>query len=503
MSLLVASHLEKSFAGVRALRGLSFELAAGEVHALVGENGAGKSTFVRIITGAESPDGGTLEIDGTPVEFTTPADARARGIAAIYQHPALFPDLTVAENIALPVERGRPWSRVDWTRRFDDSRAALDRLGAAIDVRRLVATLSLPEQQLVEIAKAVSANARLLLMDEPTAALTDLEVERLFAVIARLRASGAAILYISHRLDEVRRIADRVTVIRDGATVAARLAPDTSANDIVRLMAGRFVAAAPPDSSRERGQVLLDVRHLSSAAAGVSDVSFEAAAGEILGIAGLVGSGRTELAETIFGLRPISSGDVFVSGARCTFRTPADAVKAGVAYVPEDRRRHGVLADFSVSENTSLAALHRVSSSGLVSRDAERDLASEYVSRFGIRTSSTDTPVGLLSGGNQQKVSLARWLATRPRILILDEPTQGVDVGAKSEIHALVGQLAAEGLAIVLISSDLPEILAMSDRVLVMRRGSVAGVLDRADATSEAVLALAVDADRPAAMVAH
>jgi rhamnose transport system ATP-binding protein len=492
MSLLVASQLEKSFAGVRALAGMSFELASGEVHALIGENGAGKSTFVRILTGAERADAGSITIDGTPAAFDSPADAKARGIAAIYQHPALFPDLTVAENIALPNERRRAWSIVDWARRFDEALTLLDQLGAGVDVRRRVETLSLPEQQLVEIVKAVGAHARILLMDEPTASLTDPDVDRLFAVISALRASGSGILYISHRLDEVRRIANRVTVIRDGRTVAAGLPADTAPAEIIRLMVGRTVEPVAGAHDASRGAAVLEVRRLSSVSAGVTDVSFSAHAGEILGVAGLVGSGRTEMAETLFGLRPAEAGDVYLNGARQDFRSPADAVRAGLAYVPEDRRRHGVIAELSVAANTSLAALDRVASAGFVNRRAERALASEYIDRFAIRTPSPDTDVGLLSGGNQQKVALARWLATMPSVLILDEPTQGVDVGAKAEIHALMRELAARGLAIVMISSDLPEILAMSDRVLVMRRGACSGVLDRADASAEAVLALAV-----------
>ena len=493
MTLLLASALEKSFPGVRALDGLSFELTAGEVHALVGENGAGKTTFVRIITGAETADGGSLIMDGDPVVFSSPAEARARGIAAIYQHPALFPDLSVAENIALPIECGQIWSTVSWKRRFEQSRELLDRLGAAIDVRRRVETLSLPEQQLVEIAKAVGANARIVLMDEPTAALTDPEVARLFAVVAKLRASGTGVLYISHRLDEVRRIADRVTVIRDGQTVAAGLSAETDPSEIIRLMVGRTVESMSFAPGIPTGAAALEVRHLTSASAGLNNVSLSAFAGEILGVAGLVGSGRTELAETLFGLRSAESGDIVVHGTRMTFRTPSEAVRAGLAYVPEDRRRHGVIADLSVAANTSLAALHRVSSSGFINRSAERALAKEYVDRFGIRTPSTDVGVGHLSGGNQQKVALARWLSTSPSILILDEPTQGVDVGAKAEIHAVMRELAAGGLAIVMISSDLPEILAVSDRVLVMRRGTSAGVLDRVDASAEAILALAVE----------
>jgi len=321
----------------------------------------------------------------------------------------------------------------------------------------------------------------------------------LFAVIGKLRASGAGVLYISHRLDEVRRIADRVTVIRDGQTVASGFAPDTNPAEIIRLMVGRAVEPARGGNSPINRGIALEVRGLSSAPAGVNDISFSASAGEILGVAGLVGSGRTELAEMLFGLRSVEAGEIYVRGSRHKFRSPSEAVRAGLAYVPEDRRRHGVLADMSVAANTSLASLGRVSFSGFIKRQAERDLASEYISRFGIRTPSTETEVGLLSGGNQQKVALARWLATSPSILILDEPTQGVDVGAKAEIHALMRELAAGGLAIVMISSDLPEILAMSDRVLVMRRGTSSGVLERAEASAEAILALAVERGRPSA----
>jgi rhamnose transport system ATP-binding protein len=333
--------------------------------------------------------------------------------------------------------------------------------------------------------------------------LTDPEVNRLFAVIGRLKASGAGVLYISHRLEEVRRIADRVTVIRDGRTVASGLAADTSSADIIRLMVGRAVEPAPNPASRTNRGVVLEVRGLSSASAGVTNVSFSAHAGEILGVAGLVGSGRTELAETLFGLRPVEAGDVVLNGARQVFRSPSEAVAAGLAYVPEDRRQHGVVADFSVAANTSLASLHRVAAAGFVNRQTERALASSYIDRFRIRTPSPDTEVGRLSGGNQQKVALARWLATAPSVLILDEPTQGVDVGAKVEIHTLMRELTAGGLAIVMISSDLSEILAMSDRVLVMRQGTCSGVLDRADASAEAILALAVDrnsSSRPSAV---
>ena len=500
--LLRASSLSRSFDGIRALDGLTFDLRAGEVHALVGENGAGKSTFVRIVTGADTPDDGSLEVDGRPVVFSAPADAAAHGIAAIYQQPALFPDLTVAENITLPSERGRFWSRVSWRERERRSGTLLDRLGASIDVDRLVESLSLPEQQLVEIAKAIGADARILLMDEPTAALTGREVDRLFGVIERLRAAGAGIVYISHRLEEIRRIANRVTVIRDGRTAAADLPPDTPPDEIVRHMAARLrqgsgasavaLAEAEGRPLHQAGEPVLDVRGLSNRAAGLRDLSFTVAGGEIVGVAGLVGAGRTELAETLFGLRAADAGEVYIESRRVSVRTPGEAIRAGLAYVPEDRRRHGVIADFAVAVNTGLASLGRLAPRGLLSPRAERDLADDYVRRFAIRTPSVRHPTGALSGGNQQKVALARWLATSPRVLILDEPTQGVDVGAKAEIHRLIRELAAGGLAVLMISSDLPEVLHLSDRIIVMCRGELAGTLKRDDATPERVMALAV-----------
>ena len=495
--LLVATSLTKSFSGVHALRGLSFELLPGEVHALVGENGAGKTTFVRIVTGADAPDTGTLEMDGAPVTFDSPSAARARGIAAIHQQPALFPDLTVAENIALATEREGAWRRIRWRERHARSHALLERLGADIDPSRTVDRLSFPEQQLVEIAKAVGARARLLLMDEPTASLTGREVDRLFAVVDRLRSEGAGIIYISHRLEEVRRIADRVTVIRDGRTIAAGLDPRTPEADIIRWMAGREIEPRAAAVRRTAAQeVALDVRQLTSPDARFTDVSLSVRRGEILGVAGLVGAGRTELGETLFGLRPAASGEIVIGGRRQRFRSAADAIRAGVAYVPEDRRRHGVIADFDVAANTSLASLERVATRGFVNRTAEETIAAGYMRRFNIKASSVRDRVGTLSGGNQQKVALARWLATSPSVLILDEPTQGVDVAAKAEIHALMEELAADGLAIVLISSDLPEVLALSDRVLVLHRGRVTGCLDAADGTADTIMTLALN--RPA-----
>jgi rhamnose transport system ATP-binding protein len=490
--LLDASSIAKSFAGVRALKGVSFDLRAGEVHALVGENGAGKSTLIRIISGAERADSGVLAVSGRPVAHMDPATARTLGIGVVYQQPSLFPHLTVAENIAMALEAGGAWRRVDWAERARRAAGLLARVGSSIDPGRLVETLSMPEQQIVEIAKALGADARIVLMDEPTASLTEREVDRLFDAVARLRGEGVGIIYISHRLDEVFAVADRITVLRDGETVGTSAASAIDRGRLIAMMVGREISAVYPTRDVAPGAPLLDVRGLGSREAGIRDVTFTVHQGEILGIAGLVGSGRTELAETIFGLTPPDAGEILVRGTRLHPRTPGDAIRAGIGYVPEDRRRHGVVLDMSIAANASLASLPAVSRAGLIDRGVERARAQEYVDRLRIKTPSVLAEVGTLSGGNQQKVALARWLSTSPSVLILDEPTQGVDVGSKAEIHALMQTLAARGLAVVMISSELPEVLGMSDRIAVMHKGTIRGVLTRAEATQPRVLALAL-----------
>jgi rhamnose transport system ATP-binding protein len=492
--LLAATSIRKSFAGVRALKGVTFELKAGEVHALVGENGAGKSTLIKIMTGAERADGGTLSVDGAAVDLAqlTPSAAHALGIAVIYQQPALFPDLSVTENIALSLESTAGWRPIQWRRRRERARQLLERAGATFSPDRIAGTLSMPEQQLVEIARAIGADARVILMDEPTASLTDREVVRLFEVIGSLRGNGAGIIYISHRLDEVFGIADRITVLRDGETIVSDVPGALTRSKVVHLMAGRELDAVFPKRELTPGAVALEVQHLSCAAAGLHDISFSVRRGEVLGIAGLVGSGRTELAEVLFGLRRADEGTVHLKGARVTISSPADAIRHGLAYVPEDRRRHGVVGDMPLIANTSLAVLDSVSRRGLLDEKAERELADRFVEELQIKTASVDVPVRTLSGGNQQKVALARWLATNPDVLILDEPTQGVDVGAKAEIHAVMQAMTERGMAILMISSELPEILGMSDRIVVMRQGRIAGRLKRTEATSEVILALAL-----------
>jgi rhamnose transport system ATP-binding protein len=490
--LLSASLITKSYAGVRALSGVSFDLHEGEVHALVGENGAGKSTLIKVMTGAVSPDSGTLSVAGRPVAAMSPAMSRALGIAAIYQQPALFPHLTVAENIAFALEPGAAWRRIDWSRRRREARDLLTRVGAELDVDRLVDSLSMPEQQLVEIAKAIGSSARTLIMDEPTASLSGPEVERLFEVIARLKTGKVGIIYISHRLEEILSIADRVTVLRDGSTVGTHPRAGLQRAALINLMIGRELSAIFPKRSVALGEVALELRRVSSRSAGIHDVSLAVRSGEIVGLAGLVGSGRTELAQTVFGLTPADSGDVLVHGRSVGVRSPGAAIDAGIGYLPEDRKQHGVVPEMAVDQNVSLANLPAIARGGLIDRARERNLAQRYVDQLRIKTAAVTSEVESLSGGNQQKVALARWLAISPKVLILDEPTQGVDVGSKSEIHAIMQELAERGLAVLMISSELPEILGMSDRVAVMRDGTIAGVLSREDATQERVLAMAL-----------
>ena len=490
--LLTASNISKSYAGVHALRSADFELRSGEVHALIGENGAGKSTLIKIITGAIASDAGTLIFDGEAITHNSPLRAKSLGIAPIYQQPALFPELTVTENIAIGLEPGRAWRRVDWKRRRCEAAGLLARLGARIDTEARARDLTMPEQQLVEIARALGANARVLIMDEPTASLSEAETENLFRVVRELRAQGAGVIYISHRLDELFMIADRVTVLRDGRTIETRPMSQVDRQELIRLMVGRELSAVFPKKSVALGDTVLELHRVGCRAAGVRDVTLSVRAGEILGLAGLVGAGRTMLAKTLFGLTPADAGTIRLRGRAVSIRSPSQAIRYGIAYVPEDRRRHGVIPEMSVSANTTLAALTRLARFGFLDFRRENRIAADYAGRLAIKTPSLHAPVSALSGGNQQKVALSRWLATDPAVLILDEPTQGIDVAAKAEIHKLMGELAARGLAILMISSELPEILGMSDRVAVMHAGTIAGILDRARVTQHEILALAL-----------
>jgi rhamnose transport system ATP-binding protein len=476
--LLQLSRISKSFGAVRALNEVSFSLEPGEVHALLGENGAGKSTLIKVITGAHAPDDGLIEIDGHPVEALSPARARALGIGCIYQQPALFPDLTVAENIALRLESASPVKRVRWAARHAQAKELLHKLGAEIDPAAEVRQLSMPDQQLVEIACALGSGARIVVMDEPTSSLTQKEQHLLFAVVRGLRAHGAGVIYISHRLEEIFALADRVTVLRDGTSIGTNRIDDINEANLIKMMVGREVATIYPPSESAPKDTVLSLRGLGSSEGGVHGVNLEVRAGEIVGLAGLVGAGRTELARVLFGITPADTGEILLNGSPVSIRNPGEAIAHGIAYTPEDRRKHGVILEMPIAANISMA-VHGTLFPGMWLRlDAERRLALDAIRDLGIKATGPSAPVGSLSGGNQQKVALARWLATKPKFLILDEPTQGVDVGAKSEIHKIIRRLAAEGLAVLMISSDLPEILGMSDRIAVMRGGTITAVLE-------------------------
>lgn len=475
--LLELRQLVKNYGGVRALRGVDFDLQAGEVHALLGENGAGKSTLIKVVTGAHAPDGGSITLAGQTVSGLTPATARALGIACIYQQPALFPDLTVAENLALRLDAPTGAARVNWATRRARAATLLARIGAEIAPEAEVRSLSMPEQQLVEIACALGSGARIVVMDEPTASLTQKEQHLLFAVVRDLRQNGVGVIYISHRLEEIFALADRVTVLRDGQSVGTHPVAGIDEAGLIRLMVGREVAQIYPAAESVPGDVVLSLDKLGCRASGVSNVSFAVRAGEIFGLAGLVRAGRTELARVLFGLTPADSGTITLNGQTLTLRTPQDAVAHGVAYVPEDRRRHGVVLELPIAQNMTMASHRRLFPTTWLRFGAERALALDYIRDLAVKCSGPEAPGGSLSGGNQQKVSLARWLATKPKLLILDEPTQGVDVGAKSEIHKIVRRLAKEGLAVILVSSDLPEVIGMSDRIGVMGGGTLRAIL--------------------------
>ena len=490
--LLRATDVTKAYAGVQALKGASIELCAGEVHALIGENGAGKSTLIKIITGAVQPDDGEVSFNGKIITHNSPRIAKELGIAAIYQQPALFPELSVAENIAIGLEQAGLASRIDWRERRRRAEELLDRVGARIDPETEAGELTMPQQQLVEIARALGANARVLILDEPTASLSEEDTQNLFKVIRQLRGQGVGMIYISHRLEELPVIANRVTVLRDGRTIDTRRMSEVDRHQLIQLMVGRELSAVFPKREVELGDVVLELSGLGCEESGINNVNISLRAGEIVGLAGLVGAGRTELGRTIFGLTPPDSGEIVLRGKPVNIRNPAQAIKNGIAYLPEDRRRHGVILDMQIGANITLASLDRISRLGVINFKREKEIAAEYTRRLGVKTPAIYVPVATLSGGNQQKVALSRWLVTRPSVLILDEPTQGIDVGAKSEIHALMTDLAAEGVAILMISSELPEILGMSDRIAVMYGGTIVEILDRASANQQKILALAL-----------
>ena len=479
--------VSKSYGAVAALREVGLDLYAGEAHALVGENGAGKSTLVKVIAGVERPDEGQVLIDGEARHLRGPHGAAAAGIAVIYQEPTLFPDLSVAENIFAGRQPVRGMRLLDRSGMHEQAAQLFATLGVRIDPRRPAKGLSIADQQMVEIAKALSVRARILVMDEPTAALSGAEVTRLLDVARSLRDAGSAILFISHRFDEVFALCQRVTVLRDGRHISTDPIGDVNVDQVVQRMVGREVSTLYPKKETVIGEPVLEVRDLS-ARGRFSGISFCVRAGEIVGLAGLVGAGRSEVARAVFGVDRYDSGQVLVGGVRLTGHRPAAALTAGLALVPEDRRQQGLIMPLSVERNLTLPTRSRLTRFGLSSAGRERRAGAEWISRIRIKANRPGAPVGTLSGGNQQKVVLAKWLATSPRVLIVDEPTRGIDVGTKAEVHRMLSDLADRGMAVLMVSSELPELLGMSDRVLVMHEGRLVADIPRAEATEEAVV---------------
>jgi ABC-type sugar transport system ATPase subunit len=509
--LLRMTGIDKSFPGVHALDQVDITVYRGECLALIGENGAGKSTLMKILSGVYQPEGGEIVFDGQIVTLDSPRQAQDIGISIIYQEFNLMPNLTVAENVFV----GREPNSGGFVNRRQmeaDTRRLLDALGVQLDPKATVRDLSVAEQQMVEIAKALSTNAKLVIMDEPTSALTDREVENLLAIVKNLKARGLGVIFITHRLDEIFPICDWVTVLRDGRNAGEIPIAEATPEAIVRMMVGRNIedlyektdAVFDPSSAP-----VLEVRGLSRTGTArdasqivLNDVSFALRAGEIVGLAGLVGSGRTEVARSIFGADPFDRGEVLIGGQPVTIRTPRDAIARGIGLVPEDRKLQGLVLMLSVRENITLASLGDLVRLGFIELGAEQSVARRFIDALRIRTPSPEQKVLNLSGGNQQKVVIAKWLALQPKVLILDEPTRGIDVGAKAEVHHLIAELAAQGVAVLMISSELPEILGMSDRILVMREGHIVADLDRAEATEETIMRYATGIDRAAARVA-
>jgi len=489
-TLLELANISKSFPGVKALEDVHFATDAGQVHALVGENGAGKSTLIKVISGVHPADSGTIHMDGEPVRFRSPHEAQAHGIATMYQELSLYPELSVAENIFMghaPMRKAGPTQVIDWgemNRRSEEILASLNIHD--LDVRRKVGALNVGNRQRVEIAKALSLDAKVLIMDEPTAALTESDVAKLFEIVRLLKERGVAVIYISHRLVEVFQLADKVTVLRDGKFVDSKPVSETDEDDLIRMMVGRTITDLFPKLPSEVGDPILEVKGLTRHPQ-TKDVSFSVRSGEIVGVAGLVGSGRSETAQVVFGILQPDSGQILVEGKPVRIKSPTQAMKLGIAYVPEDRGSQGLVREMRIRENLSMAILDSLTRLGFVMKRHERKVGDELIEQLNIIATSGEQVVNKLSGGNQQKVVVGKWLASKPRMLIVDEPTRGVDVGAKAEIHRLLSELAQQGLGILMISSELPEVLGMSDRILVMRNSRLVAEFSRAEATQENV----------------
>ncbi len=489
--VLSARGIGKQFAGVEVLRDVDLDLMPGEIHALLGENGAGKSTFAKIVAGVHRPSRGVLTLNGQVVDVANPIIAQRLGITLIHQEPISFPDLSVAENLILGRQDGAALGAVPWRQMTRDAQGLMALLGVAIDVGRPMRGLSIADQQMVEIARALASDSRVIIMDEPTAPLTPKEVATLFTIARRLRDEGRTIVFISHRLEEVRALCDRVTIFRDGNRVATEGIADLTDADIIRLMIGRPVKEYMHKRGTEIGEVALRVSNLTRAGL-FHDISFEVRKGEIVGLGGLVGAGRTDVAQAIFGIAPADSGTIEVHGKRAQIASPVDAIGLGIAFVPEDRAVAGIFRSLPTDQNITAAVPRKIAPFGMIKAGLERAMALDAVSRLRIRLASVRQPIGELSGGNQQKAILARWLLADPSILVLDEPTRGIDIGVKAEFYDMIGDLAANGRAILLISSELPELLALCDRVLVMAEGRLTANLARGVASQETIMQAAV-----------
>ncbi|MBN3163470.1 ribose ABC transporter ATP-binding protein RbsA [Pectobacterium brasiliense] len=489
--LLQLQGITKSFPGVKALSGAALNVYPGKVMALVGENGAGKSTMMKVLTGIYRKDAGSIHFLGKEVDFSGPKASQEAGIGIIHQELNLIPQLTIAENIFLGREFTNRFGRIDWNKMYAEADKLLKRLNLRYDSRRMVGDLSIGDQQMVEIAKVLSFESKVIIMDEPTDALTDTETASLFSVIKELQSQGCGIVYISHRLKEIFEICDDITVFRDGQFIGERPVSDLEEDTLIEMMVGRKLEDQYPRSNKVPGEVRLKVQNLSGP--GVDSVSFTVRKGEILGVAGLMGAGRTELMKILYGALPRTGGNVTLDGRDVVTRKPQDGLANGIVYISEDRKRDGLVLGMSVKENMSLTALRYFSHAGGRLKHAEEQLTvADFIRLFNVKTPSMEQPIGLLSGGNQQKVAIARGLMTRPNVLILDEPTRGVDVGAKKEIYQLINQFKEEGLSIILVSSEMPEVLGMSDRILVMHEGRLSGDFPIEQATQEALMAAAV-----------
>lgn len=493
--LLFMKGISKTFPGVKALQNVELSLAAGEIHALLGENGAGKSTLMKILSGVYQRDGGEIRIDGETVEIANPRQAEAHGVTIIHQEMNLVPAMSVMENIFLGREPANRFGFLDWGAMRRRTEELMRSLGTAIAADDIVADLSIGEQQMVEIAKALSFQTKILIMDEPTAALTERETEKLFVIIRKLAADGVGIIYISHRMEELFALSDKITILRDGTYIGTVETKQAEFDQLIKMMAGRDITERFPKQAAPIGEEVLRVENLTRSGE-LDKVSFSVRAGEIVGVAGLMGAGRTEMARAIFGADKLDSGDIYVAGQKQEIHCPADAIRAGIGLITEDRKQQGLVLGMSVGENITLASLRNYVKSCFVCADAEETAIAAQIEKLKIRTPSPAQLVQNLSGGNQQKVVIAKWLTTCPKVLIMDEPTRGVDVGAKAEIYHIMNMLVEAGVGIVMISSELPEILGMSDRVLVMSQGRLVGNMDIADATQEKIVACAAGGNK-------